>query len=113
MKITLPWPSAKLSPNARGKWAKKDDNRKAARSAGYWAAKQAGVGPDGFQFDEMALTFHPPDRRRRDLDNMLASCKAAIDGVSDACKWDDHKCDRITLERGQPMKPACVVLVLK
>jgi crossover junction endodeoxyribonuclease RusA len=37
----------------------------------------------------MTITFHPPDARRRDRDNMIASCKALMDGLSDALGVDD------------------------
>jgi crossover junction endodeoxyribonuclease RusA len=39
----------------------------------------------------VTLTFYPPDRRHRDMDNMLASCKAGLDGLSDAIGVDDSK----------------------
>jgi crossover junction endodeoxyribonuclease RusA len=33
----------------------------------------------------------PPDRRHRDLDNLLASIKAGLDGLADVWKVDDSK----------------------
>ena len=39
----------------------------------------------------VAITFLPPDRRRRDLDNCLASFKAGIDGLADVLGVDDSK----------------------
>ena len=47
------------------------------------------------------ITFHPPDARRRDLDNMLASSKSAIDAVSEAIGTDDSKWS-LTLIKGEP-----------
>jgi crossover junction endodeoxyribonuclease RusA len=38
----------------------------------------------------MTITFHPPDKRHRDRDNMIASCKALMDGLSDALGVDDR-----------------------
>lgn len=35
------------------------------------------------------LTFFPPDRRARDLDNLIAACKGAVDGVFDEHGRDD------------------------
>ncbi|WP_148649262.1 RusA family crossover junction endodeoxyribonuclease [Novosphingobium barchaimii] len=40
---------------------------------------------------EMTVTFYPPDRRHRDDDNMIASFKAARDGIADALGVDDRK----------------------
>jgi crossover junction endodeoxyribonuclease RusA len=39
----------------------------------------------------VTLTFYPPDRRARDMDNMLSACKSGIDGLSDAIGVDDSK----------------------
>ncbi len=38
-----------------------------------------------------SIEFFPPDKRRRDDDNMLASFKAGRDGVADALGVDDNK----------------------
>jgi len=37
------------------------------------------------------ITFFPPDRRRRDMDNMLAAIKAGIDSVAAHIGVDDSK----------------------
>jgi crossover junction endodeoxyribonuclease RusA len=33
----------------------------------------------------------PPDRRARDLDNMLASIKSGLDGLADALEANDRR----------------------
>jgi Holliday junction resolvase RusA-like endonuclease len=38
----------------------------------------------------LRVTFYPPDRRRRDDDNMIASFKSARDGLADALGVDDR-----------------------
>lgn len=38
-----------------------------------------------------SIEFCPPDRRRRDDDNMLAAFKVGRDGVADALGVDDNK----------------------
>lgn len=38
----------------------------------------------------VSLVFVPPDRRRRDLDNCLAACKAGLDGLADVLGVDDR-----------------------
>lgn len=45
------------------------------------------------------ITACPPDRRRRDLDNMLKSC---LDAVTHAGVWlDDSQIDSLTIVRGE------------
>jgi len=35
-------------------------------------------------------TFYPPDKRRRDFDNQIASFKAGFDGIADVIGVDDY-----------------------
>lgn len=58
----------------------------------------------------VSLTFHPPDARRRDLDNCLASCKAQIDGIADALGVNDSLW-QIRLSMGEPLRPHGEVVV--
>ena len=92
MKITLPWPARQLSPNARLHWAKRNMHRKSARDYAALTAKIALCGKK-LQFTSafVAIEFSPPDRRRRDIDNMLSSLKPALDGVAEAIGIDDSK----------------------
>ena len=53
---------------------------------------------------DLDITFHPPDNRRRDLDNMLASIKSGLDGISDALGVDDSTWT-LTIRRGETCKP--------
>lgn len=39
----------------------------------------------------VSLTFLPPDRRRRDLDNLIASMKSGLDVLADALGVDDNR----------------------
>jgi crossover junction endodeoxyribonuclease RusA len=87
--VVLPWPPRDLSPNARVHWARKAKVTRSYREACYLLAKQARLkAPDA---DRIALTvtFLPPDGRRRDRDNLIASCKALFDGLADALQVDD------------------------
>ena len=109
--LTMSWPDAKLSPN------KRIDRRaliqtKANQKAEWWALTKA----SRIDFRHMAkmglhvrLTFHPPDNRRRDLDNLHAACKAGIDGFSQAIGIDDHLFS-YTLRFGDPVKGGAVYL---
>lgn len=89
MELTLPWPPGACSPNARVHWTKKSRAAKSYRAACHLLAKQAGVtAPEGEAL--LMLEFVPPDRRRRDDDNLLAMFKAGRDGLADALGIDDN-----------------------
>jgi len=91
--ITLPWPDSKLSPNHRGHWSVVAKAKKSYRQQCKAIALAGGVGClQGASGSVLVhLTFVPPDKRRRDLDNLLASMKAGLDGVADAMGIDDSK----------------------
>jgi Holliday junction resolvase RusA-like endonuclease len=58
------------------------------------------------------FTFHPPDRRRRDLDNLLASCKPMIDGIADTIGRDDSTW-QIELRKAEIRKGGAVRIELE
>ena len=87
--LTLPWPPAACSPNARVHWSRKSKAAKTYRYACFLLARQAGIQPpEGGAL--LMLEFVPPDRRRRDDDNLLAMFKAGRDGLADALGIDDN-----------------------
>jgi crossover junction endodeoxyribonuclease RusA len=95
-RIVLPWPAKELSPNARGHWAKQARFKKGARELAGWTACEAGWAQHGPFWEvadnlQITITFCPPDKRRRDLDNAIASFKASQDGIADALGIDDSK----------------------
>ncbi|MEJ7933513.1 hypothetical protein WG907_04475 [Sphingobium sp. AN558] len=59
----------------------------------------------------LTLRFCPPDRRRRDLDNMLASFKQGIDAISETIGLDDYHFG-LTLSRGEPVKGGSVEVTI-
>ena len=57
------------------------------------------------------LTAHPPDKRQRDLDNLL---KATLDGLQHAGVYEsDSQIDRLTIERGAVFKGGVVFLLVR
>lgn len=107
MTVTLPFPPPALSPNARSHWAKKYRAFKAYKTecvAMLLSYKKHLAGRDTF-----ALTFCPPDRHRRDLDNMLASAKALLDALSVVCGVDDSRFS-LTIAKGEPVPGGAVVI---
>lgn len=86
--VTLPWPPKGISHNGRGAWQKRARLVKTYRRACADAAWNAGITP----MDHVtlaAVTFCPPDNRRRDKSNMIDAFKAGQDGLADAMGTDD------------------------
>jgi crossover junction endodeoxyribonuclease RusA len=110
MTVTLGWPSRALSPNARSHWATLARAKKAARIEGFYAATSALLPHDasiGIQ-----VTFIPPNARRRDLDNCIASIKPHLDGIADAIGIDDSRWIWAAPVIAKPDKPGRVVVTL-
>ena len=113
--ITLAWPDSLLSPNRVANWRKKATARKVARARAAIATR-AGVGMLGAMPPdtslEVSLTFCPPDKRKRDMDNVLSSLKSAIDGVADALAVNDC-CFVYRMAWGDVVPGGCVVAVCR
>lgn len=60
--------------------------------------------------DSIAVTFRPPDKRRRDKDNMIASFKSGQDGIADALGVDDSTLP-VSHETGTPVRGGRVDVV--
>lgn len=111
-RITLPWPDAVLSPNARPHWAAKARAVKAARQRAGWLVRVSiQQRAKAWPRVNVAITFCPPNTRRRDLDNLIASHKAASDGIADALGIDDSLFT-CTYAIGAPVKGGAVHVVL-
>lgn len=105
--IELPFPPPALSPNARKHWAAKARAFKAYKFQCFAVLSQYRDtlrGRDSFE-----LRFMPPDRQRRDLDNMFAASKAALDALSEICGVDDSQFN-LKIAKGEPVKGGALVL---
>ena len=91
MRVILPWPTSDLSPNVRGHWAVKARAKKTYRTLCAWQAKYQGLTRIYAERLHLKITFVPPNRRARDLDNLLASLKSGLDGLCDVLCVDDSK----------------------
>lgn len=115
MKVTLPWPDPSLAPNRKNgrHWgavhAAKCKRLGDACILTLKAMRQAGYVPPAGTL-ALVVTFHAPDKRRRDLDNLLSAMKADFDGISQALGIDDRLFDPLTLRRGEPIKGGAVIL---
>lgn len=102
MQLTLPWP-----PSVNHYWLK---NRThvyiSARGRAYRAEVLASVTNQGrFSGDtrlQVSITAYPPDRRRRDIDNLL---KCTLDSLEHAKVFnDDSQVDKLYIERAGVIK---------
>jgi len=89
-RVIMPWPAKPLWQNRPAHWAKRAAVIKSYRRVAYYAALAQGLHERPDPAALLAFSFHPPDRRRRDLHNMPATQKAAIDGIADAMRVDDE-----------------------
>ena len=114
MRITLPWPPKVLSPNARVHWRTKHAAAATCRELAYYTATMAPTDQREHVRDsrtlKMILTFMPPDKRRRDLDNIEASMKAYLDGIFHACKADDSAIRMTTKTWGEVVPGGAVIV---
>ncbi len=86
--VLLPWPPKVLSPNARSHWATRSRAAKAYRNSCLLHAKLVGLtAPAGRLL--LVIEFMPPNRQRRDDDNLIAAFKSGRDGLADALGVDD------------------------
>jgi len=112
--ITLPLPPRELSPNARSHWAVKAAATRRYRQWA-WAEAVATAGGTGDRWPQATAkaTFFFRQRRRRDRDNLLASLKAAFDGLADAGIISDdsgltHLPVNIDIDRDNPRVEICI-----
>lgn len=87
--VELPWPSRTLHPNARVHWAAAYKAKAKARAEAFVMTRYLrGLVSEPVT---IAVTLHPPNERRRDLDGALSSLKASFDGIADAIGIDDSR----------------------
>lgn len=117
IKIVLPWP-----PSVNQYWRHPSSGPLAGRhliseqgrayrakvTAHVWNEQQAHKLADRLS---MAILCYPPDRRRRDLDNIL---KAALDALVFAgVMLDDSQIDRLAIERCAVQAPGRLEITLE
>lgn len=91
-KYFLDWPHKHLKVNGtQPHWSKKAAAKKKAKADSYHLALASGLGKIDAELVTVNLTFYPPSRRHFDADNLVASHKSAIDGLSMAIGIDDSK----------------------
>lgn len=98
--ILFPWPNLELGSNGRKdrRWLSAD--RQVARNLGYWIAKDNHLNFKPGTLLELSILICPPDKRRRDDDNILSAFKSTRDGIFKALEMDDSLVRRTILEWG-------------
>ena len=109
--VRLPWPNKVLSPNARVHWSTRAVAVKKAKQDAYVLANYALSRSDVILAAPLhvSIIFCPPDRRRRDWDNLIASLKPALDGISIAIKIDDSDF-KLSMDLGEKVKKGEVIV---
>lgn len=105
--MEFPWPYHGLSPNDKCHWAKKDKAFKKYKNDCRLLTNLPK--PEKLPV-HLYITFHPRVKRVRDVDNLLASCKALLDGVSEAWGINDSLFRPITIDIGDLDKRGKVVI---
>lgn len=105
--ITLPFPPARLSPNARCHWAQKAKTFKAYKFQCLALLSQFRATLHGRCC--FAVTFHPPSARRFDMDGLISRFKAGQDALAEVCGVNDYHFI-MTYSRGEPRENGAVVL---
>jgi len=72
-------------------WAQKSKLTKEYRRVCWANTKESGAKVDWDGKIHVWVDYYPPDKRNRDWDNIIASSKAAFDGLADALGVNDKR----------------------
>lgn len=113
--LELPWPAKELSPNFRGHWSTVAKVKKAYRLKCSQLGLASGLhlAPKDPTSVNVHLKFCQPDRRGRDLDNLLASTKSGLDGLADAMGVDDKHWKLAIEMSDDPVKKGLVLVTVE
>lgn len=116
--IEFPWPPRGLSPNARLNRYAKATLFKKTNALAYQLTRAAAIKAharvtlaEGSTLN-LKLTCQPPILRYRDEDNLIATCKAHFDGISQAVGVDDHLFHFREQEWHKPKKPGKLTVII-
>lgn len=117
MIISLPFPASELMPNRKNGRSHHVTNaaKIKAREDGYWLTK---ADPAHLLFAKtdgpipISIVYCQPDKRRRDLDNLLAASKASLDGMANAMGIDDTRFRPILIDVGPIGKPGSMLVAV-
>jgi len=96
--VDLPWPNRVLHPNARPHYMAKAKAVKKARADAASMATAAGLRGMSAEAVVATITFSPPTNHAHDIDGLLSSVKAYIDGLADVIGIDDSHWDIVPVK---------------
>lgn len=98
--IILPWPDSRLMPNRKNgrHWGVTQEVKVRARQEGYLAAKAAAKGFVIAGRVNVGIMLVSPDKRLRDIDNMVGCLKHYLDGIAKALGTDDRHFRPLTID---------------
>jgi crossover junction endodeoxyribonuclease RusA len=103
MTIELPWPPKQLSPNARLHWRAMHKAKQAYKIACTAALMAQAVPVASEGRIALRIEIRPPDRRKRDRDNLQHSLKYGLDCLARSMGVDDYLFDP-SYTFGEPVK---------
>lgn len=110
--IELPFPPRQLSPNARLHWRALDRAKKQYKADCAWMLFQTPVPElDGDRIP-LTITIAPPDKRRRDRDNLIYGLKYGLDTLARHWDVDDYLFDP-SYRFAEPVKGGRVVIEVR
>ena len=89
-------PDRTLSPNARQHWSKSYKSKKEFKEEVFWLCHEQGIPPQPIDPAHITITWVSKDKRKRDIDNLFASMKSAIDGLVEARVIEDDSANHVT-----------------
>jgi crossover junction endodeoxyribonuclease RusA len=95
VELSFPDPALMQNRSTGRHWTYTHGEKTAQRQEAYLLTRQA-MTAAGFYADAGAayrieMEFIPSDKRRRDVSNLHAACKAALDGIAEAMGVDDFQ----------------------
>lgn len=105
--VPLPWPKPPLSLNDRMHWRPKYEKTKRVQGEALLAIRASRPRLPELDAAEVVLCWRVPDLVRRDLDNVVATLKPAIDALVQAgvLPRDDWKHVHLAASRIDPPEP--------
>ena len=110
--MILPWPARVMHPNARPHWRTLASAKRRAKRDAYYLTLEA-VPRFAAARVTVRYKFYPPSFRHYDTDNLVASMKAAADGIAAAIRIDDSKWVLEIAPRGPVTRNGKVVVELE
>ena len=113
IELSFGWPPKELSPNSRCHWSTKAKAAKKYKEDCLWICKARDREQGRWPFlTHITVSFHPPSKRRADVDNMVASSKQLFDAVSEWLGIDDSNFKIIPI-KADPVKNGAVKVCIR